>query len=175
MFPRMELVVTLLVVGTILLLAETVLPGLIAGILGALCLMGGIVAGYMQFGARTGNYILIGVLVALIGGFCAWVKFFPDSRLGRVLISRRAVGNIRAEKPELLHQTGIAFTQLRPSGTALINGKRVDVVAEGMLVEKDTPIKVVAIEGMRVVVRALPRSESATSPSSTHPSQIKTT
>ena len=65
------------------------------------------------------------------------------------------VGEIRAEKPDLLHQTGIAFTQLRPSGTALIGDRRVDVVSEGGLIEKGTPIKVVAIEGTRIVVRKI--------------------
>jgi membrane-bound serine protease (ClpP class) len=62
---------------------------------------------------------------------------------------------VDAEKPELLQQTGTAFTQLRPAGTALINGRRVDVVTEGQLIERGTPVRVVAVEGMRVVVRAV--------------------
>jgi len=59
------------------------------------------------------------------------------------------------DKPELSHATGVALTQLRPSGTAKIGGQRVDVVAESGLIERDTEIKVVAVEGMRVVVRAV--------------------
>ena len=157
----MEMVVTLLVLGTILLLAELVLPGLIAGICGLLCLLGGVIAAYYEFGPRTGNAVLIGVSLGLLGGMALWMKFFPNSRFGRVFISKQAVGELNVEKPELLHQTGVAFTQLRPSGTALINGKRVDVVTEGALIEKDTPIKVVALEGLRVVVRALPESAPA--------------
>ena len=47
------------------------------------------------------------------------------------------------------------MTPLRPSGTAVINGRRVDVVTEGGMIERNTPVKVVAIEGMRVVVRAV--------------------
>jgi membrane-bound serine protease (ClpP class) len=62
-------------------------------------------------------------------------------------------GNIQTEQTELLQQTGVAATQLRPSGAALINGRRIDVVSEGSLIEKGTPIKVVALEGVRVVVR----------------------
>src|SRR5207247_1224746 len=149
----MELVITLIIVGAILLLLETVLPGMIAGIVGGCCLLAGISLGYAQFGPKTGSWILLGVIVGLIGGFCVWARVFPDSRFGRVFISKRVVGEIRAEKPDLLHQTGIAFTQLRPSGTALIGDRRVDVVSEGGLIEKGTPIKVVAIEGIRVVVR----------------------
>jgi membrane-bound serine protease (ClpP class) len=172
----MELVVTLFVLGTILIVAETVLPGLVAGILGALCLLGGVIAGYVEFGAHTGNRLLIAVTVAFVGGLALWVRFFPDSRFGRVFISKGAVGGIRAEKPELLHQTGVAFTPLRPSGTALINGKRVDVVTEGGLIDKDTPLKVIAIEGMRVVVRAISATDSAASPTaSVHSPQTKTT
>lgn len=151
----MELVITLLIVGILLLLAESVLPGMIAGILGAFCIIAGLVEGYTQFGARTGNMFLAGVLITLVVGFSLWLKYFPNSRMARLFISRQVVGDIGTERPALLHQTGTAFTQLRPAGTALINGQRVDVVTEGQLIERDTPIQVVAVEGMRVVVRAL--------------------
>ena len=163
----MEMVVTLLVVGTMLLLAETVLPGAVAGILGLLCLLAGVIAGYYEFGARTGNLLLIAVSFGLIAGLAAWVKIFPTTRFGRAFISQNAVGELNVDKPELLHQSGVAFTQLRPSGTALIGGKRVDVVTEGSLIDKDTPIKVVAIEGMRVVVRQI---SETTTPSPHSPS-----
>jgi membrane-bound serine protease (ClpP class) len=166
----MELVLTLLVVGAILLLLETVLPGMIAGIVGGCCLLAGVVLGFVEFGGQTGTWILLGVVAVVVGGFGAWVRIFPTSRFGRFFISTRVVGEMRVEKPSLLHQTGTAFTQLRPSGTALINGQRVDVVTEGALVEKGTPIQVVAIEGMRVVVRAVspplsPLPETKTTPS----------
>jgi membrane-bound serine protease (ClpP class) len=156
----MELVVVLLIVGAILLILETILPGLIAGIVGFLCLVGAVVTGYVEFGARTGNFILLGVIVGLVAGFSLWVKFFPDSRIARLFVSKRVVGNIDAQKPELLHQIGTAYTQLRPSGTALINGRRIDVVTEGALIERGTPVKVVAIEGVRVVVRAVTDQQS---------------
>jgi membrane-bound serine protease (ClpP class) len=151
----MALVITLLVVGAILLLLETVLPGMIAGIVGGCCLIAGVIMGYVEFGTSTGTWILFATVVALVAGFAVWARYFPESRFGRAFISKGVTGDIRAEKPELLHQTGTAFTQLRPSGTALINGQRVDVVTEGSLIEKGAPIKVVATEGLRVVVRAL--------------------
>ena len=151
----MELVLTLLIVGAILLLLETVLPGMVAGIVGFACLTGAVVAGYMEFGAQGGTLTLLGVSVGLVIGTLLWMKYFPLSPLGRLFVSQKVVGDIGTEKPELLNQTGTAFTQLRPSGTALIGGKRVDVVTEGPLIERGTGVKVVAVEGMRVVVRAL--------------------
>ena len=157
----MELVVILLVAGVLLLLLETVLPGLIAGIVGFCCLMAGVVLGYVEFGAYTGNIILVAVLAGLLIGFACWVKFFPDSSMARLLVSKGTSGDIKTEQPQLLNQTGVAYTQLRPSGTALINGKRVDVVTEGALIGRGTPLRVVAVEGLRVVVRALDAEQQA--------------
>jgi len=147
-------VLTLIAVGAALLLLETILPGLIAGILGVCCLAAGVIMAYLGFGARTGNLALLVVTVGLIFGTAVWIKYFPNSRVAKVFISRRIVGDLKVDKPELLHQTGVAQTNLRPSGMALINGQRVDVVTEGSMIERGTPVTVVAVEGMRVVVRA---------------------
>jgi membrane-bound serine protease (ClpP class) len=156
MLAAMDLILTLLILGGVLLLLETVLPGLIAGVIGGCCLLVGIVLAYARFGAETGTWILLGTVGALVAGFCLWIRFFPTTRLGRRIMLKGVSGNMRNEHPELLQQMGTAVTQLRPSGAALINGRRVDVVSEGQLIEKGTPIKVVAIEGLRVVVRAAP-------------------
>jgi membrane-bound serine protease (ClpP class) len=151
----MELTVTLLVIGGLLLLAETVLPGMVAGILGFLCIVGGVIAGYTKLEPPAGHYILLGTAVALVAGTVTWFRVFPNSRFARVFISRQAVGNLGVENPTLLHQTGTALSHLRPSGMALINGHRVDVVTEGGMIERGAPVKVVAIEGIRVVVRVV--------------------
>lgn len=149
------LIAALLVSGALLLLLETVLPGLVAGIAGLGCLAAGVVVAYNRFGFDTGNLVFLSVLAALIVGTVAWLKYFPTSPMARPFISNRTIGNVDAEKPELLNQTGIAHTALRPSGTAIIAGQRVDVVTEGSMIAPGTPVKVVAIEGLRVVVRAV--------------------
>lgn len=151
----MEWVITLLVAGAVLLLLETILPGMIAGVLGLLCLVAGVIQAYIAFGPQTGSYVLIGVIVAMILGTIVWFKYFPDSRAARAFTSQRTSGDIHTDRPELLNQSGTALTPLRPSGTAVINGHRVDVVTEGAMIDRNAPIKVVAVEGMRVVVRAL--------------------
>lgn len=149
----MGLVITLLLIGVVLMILEVYLPGLVAGILGFLCVVAAVVAGYYEFGAERGTWLLIGVVAGLLVGFGAWIWLFPRTKVGRAFISEGAVGEIGTEKPELIGQLGVAFTQLRPSGTALIQGRRVDVVTEGALVEKGAPVKVIAVEGMRVIVR----------------------
>jgi membrane-bound serine protease (ClpP class) len=156
----MEMVAALLIAGVVLLFLETILPGGVAGFIGFVCVVAGVVISYNNFGVQTGNMVLVGVTLALIIGGVAWVKFFPDSTIARPFISKRTIGNVGAERHELLDQTGTAYTTLRPSGTALINGKRVDVVTEGLMIERGAPIKVVQIEGLRVVVRPTQLSET---------------
>jgi membrane-bound ClpP family serine protease len=132
---------------------ETLLPGMVTGIIGFLCLVAAVILGYQEFGFRTGNFVLGGVVVGLALGVFGWLKFFPESRIAKRFISRSAVGELGVAKPELLHCTGVAITPLRPSGTGLISGKRVDVVTEGGLIDRGASIKVIAVEGARVVVR----------------------
>ena len=150
----MGIIALLIIVGLVLLFLETILPGLIAGALGLFALGAAVVFAYMDLGARAGNMTFALVLFLLAIGTILWVKFFPDSAVAKVFVSKGQIGNIGAEKPELLGQTGVTLTVLRPAGSSIINGKRVDVVAaDGGFVEKGTTVKVVEIEGLRVVVR----------------------
>ena len=52
-------------------------------------------------------------------------------------------------------QKGVALTPLRPAGTALIDGKRYDVVSDGGFITGNTSVEVVPTEGTRVVVREI--------------------
>jgi membrane-bound serine protease (ClpP class) len=149
----MALIITLLILGAILLFLETLLPGMIAGIIGSLCLLAAVILGYRNFGYQTGSLILAGVLVGLLIGTWCWLEFFPESRVARKFISQSSTGELGVARPELLNGTGTALSQLRPSGTAEINGQRVDVVTEGDLIERGAKLKVVAVEGARIVVR----------------------
>ena len=151
----MALVVTLIIVGAILLLLETVLPGLVAGTVGVVCLAAGVVVAYSRFDARVGNGVLLLVVVGLIAGAALYLRYFPTSRAARLFVSEQTVGDLGVERGQLLNQTGTALTQLRPSGVATIAGRRVDVVAEGALIEKGADVRVIAVEGSRVVVRAI--------------------
>lgn len=157
----METVIVLIVVGAALLLLETVLPGMVAGVLGLCSLIAGVVLGYLQGGPRIGNFILIAVLAGLVVGTLLYLRYFPTSRAARLFVSQGKTGELGVEHPELLHQTGTSCTPLRPSGAAIINGHRVDVVAEGTLIERGTPIKVMLVEGSRVVVRAIETKNSS--------------
>jgi membrane-bound serine protease (ClpP class) len=143
----------LLVLGALLLFLETVLPGLIAGIIGFCCIGAAVILAYARFDFQTGNTILAIAVAALIIGTILYLRFFPDSKVAQVFVSKRAIGGASVASPTLLNQLGETLTALRPSGKALINGQRHDVTSEGGFIEPNQPIKVVAVEGSRIVVR----------------------
>jgi len=53
---------------------------------------------------------------------------------------------------KLVGRTGVAATVLRPAGIMEIDGERIDVVTEGEFVEPGTQLKVLYVQGSRVVV-----------------------
>lgn len=58
-----------------------------------------------------------------------------------------------AELEQFINKEGIALTPLRPSGTMEVRGYRVDVVTGGEFIEPGSKIKVIKIEGTKVLVR----------------------
>ena len=90
--------------------------------------------------------------------FALIVKKLPSSKLWNRLTlkdkSNTANGYVSAEpREELLGKRGIVVTELRPSGSALIADKLVDVISEGAFLTKGEKIIVVAVNGNRVLGR----------------------
>lgn len=55
--------------------------------------------------------------------------------------------------PVSVGEEGRTITPLRPAGTADFQGRRVDAISEGVMIERGRPVRVVKIEGRRIVVR----------------------
>ena len=60
-----------------------------------------------------------------------------------------------AEMQSLVGAEGVALTALRPAGNGDFGGKRLDVVTSGAFIPKDSPIRIVAIEGLRIMVEKI--------------------
>ena len=58
---------------------------------------------------------------------------------------------------------------MRPAGTIIIDDERVDAVSEGGYIPVDTPVKVVKVEGTRVIVRKLKEEPNEEVPSTSEP------
>lgn len=162
----LEIYIACLVLGFILLGAEIYVPGGILGTLGGLALLGAIIVGFRveQFGTQGGIISAFIILTTVIAGLFFWIKYFPDTPVGRMLSLADSEADYKADDAgnrELLGAEGVAGNNLRPSGIAAINERRIDVIADGSWIEKGARLKVIDVSGNRVVVRKLEESEDA--------------
>ena len=82
----------------------------------------------------------------------------PSSKLWKKIIltntSSTEQGYVSSvDYSQYLNKEGIVLTELRPSGSVEIDGVPVDVVSEGKFISKGEKVRVVKIEGMRIIVR----------------------
>ena len=146
----------LVLIGAALIIIEMLIPGFgIAGISGAAAVIAGLIIGSND---PISALFSVAILVVILS--IAAVIIFGKRKSGKnsriVLnesIAAEATDRVTAESAELIGKQGIALTALRPSGAALINGKRYDVLADGEFIAKDEPIVVCAVEGLRISVR----------------------
>lgn len=57
------------------------------------------------------------------------------------------------DKSRFLGKVGICVTDLRPAGTISVEDEPLDVVAEGSFVKQGASVKVISVDGSRVLVR----------------------
>ncbi len=151
------LAATYFTVGLLLLIFEMFHPGFgVPGVTGIILLLLGIVAT-----ARTvmEALVMIVILIALLGIALSFVlSSATKGRLSKKLIlkdsAKREAGFIGTEDLNFfLDKEGIALTVLRPAGTVDFDGVKLDVVSEGEFVPVGTAVKVIKVEGRRIVVR----------------------
>ena len=173
-------------IGILLLAMELfVLPGFgLFGVLGVIALFGGLLGTFVPAGGsladpgtqqdlmRGATIILLSVITAGIGMYLIGRHFDRFPLLDRLVLGARpddedeegarvdaemlrAASRTVSVTPEV-GATGVSTTALRPSGTAEFDGRLVDVVAELGYIDPNTPVRVVRIEGFRVVVDTVP-------------------
>lgn len=148
--------IILQVVGVIVIIAEIILPSggllsvLAAGIFGySLYIVFHDVSTSVGFFFVTADAILIPILV--IVGLKLLAK--SPATLRKTLSREDGVTSQSSELDKYIGMEGTAITDLRPAGTATINGKRVDVVSRGVYLDKDAEIVVSTITGNQIIVR----------------------
>jgi membrane-bound serine protease (ClpP class) len=159
-----QLFAILLTVGVLFVGAEIFVPGGILGALGAVALVGAVVVGYSAF-PGYGTIIAIGVGVAMATSLALWVRFFPRTPVGKAMTVAVDLSAAKASGPEfaeLAGREGEALSDLRPGGYARINGRRVDVLTQGEMISAGARVRVVKVEGNRVVVAEVKQEEMHT-------------
>lgn len=144
-------ILTLYTIGLVAITIELFIPGAIVGLCGAGCVITSIFLAYIHISNLFGHILLALGICFIPIFFVSWYKIL--SKTFAVKASERGFFSAADKTQELLSKEGVALTTLRPSGTASINGTRVDVISEGEMVAKNTRIKVIDVKGNRIVVR----------------------
>lgn len=142
--------------GFLFIIIEMFQPGFSApGITGTILLIIGVVITASNF---TQALIMIIVILAILGIMMALVlQSATKGRLSKILVLKEAQnkesGYIGTEDLEyFLGKEGVTVTVLRPSGTADFDGVKMDVVSQGEFIQKESRVKIIKVEGRRIVV-----------------------
>ena len=148
--------IILQLVGVVVIIAEIIIPS--GGIL-SIAALG--VFGYSlfivfnQISITIGFFFVAADLILIPVLVIVGLKLLARSPVTlRKTLSREE--GVSSQPPELdtyIDMQGTAVTDLRPAGTAVISGKRVDVVTRGDYLEKDSAIIVTAVTGNQIIVR----------------------
>lgn len=151
----MILAVFLQLLAAVILIAEVIVPsGGLLGILAAGLVGYSLYTVFTEISVNAGYLFLIADVVALPVIVIVGLKMLARSpaTLKTELSSDAGVTSQSAELEGYSGKTGIAVTNLRPSGIALIEGKRLDVVSRGEYIEKGSPVIVSAVTGNQIIV-----------------------
>jgi len=143
------------ILGVLVVVAEIFIPSM--GLLSVIALG---LMGYSLYLAFTtispaAFYIVLGVDILLvpfllIGGLK--VLAVSPLALKKKLSAEEGVVSQAPDLESHVNKTGRTLTALRPSGTAMIDDIRLDVVADGEYIEAGVPVRVAGVTGNQVIV-----------------------
>ncbi len=158
----MTTVVLLFAVGVLLVAVEILVPGAVLGILGGLCLLGGVIAAFSQLGG-LGGVIASGVAL-VIGALTVYLEFvvLPKSRLAKKFSMTETVASTSqpavADRAVVVGRDVVALTTLAPSGYVELDGRRYEAFCQSGLVPAGSRLRVVEVETFRLVVNQIKES-----------------
>lgn len=156
--------ILLLVAGLVVLVAEVFIPsgGLLFCITVAV-LASSVYCAYAAWGKTDSRIffafcglLLMMIPTALVSAF----SLLPRTRFGKKILleapdleSVTPYAKETAKLEQLVGREGVTQTLLNPGGMVLVNGERYHAFTEGLLLEPQTPVEIVAVRGMRLLVR----------------------
>ncbi len=153
-------VILLFGLGILVLVAEIFIPSY-----GVLCIAGlgflayAVYRAYIDISSTAGHALVAATIILVPTLALIAVKTFHRTPWGKKLAPPNPIAEAKdfAPQHEALKQyvglSGKAITPLRPVGTCMFDGDRVNCVAESGMIENDTEIEAVGIRGREVEVR----------------------
>jgi len=149
-------IVMLIILGIMLFIVEfLVIPGItIAGIGGAILLVGGVILGYHYHGPVVGNYILLGTALASILSLYLALKSrtWRKAALETQISSKINIISPGEDKVKT-GDTGITITRLNPMGKIEVHGEFYEGKAIDSYLDPGTEIIVIKVEKNKLIVK----------------------
>jgi len=146
-----------LLMGMGLIMVEVFLPGFgLPGISGIALVGVGVVIAGVNYGAVTAVgvlLVLIAVLAVLIS--CVFRHVANGGGNSKLFLRETQELHVSEDMQVLVGKDGVAKSMLRPAGIGDFDGVRLNVVTEGGFVETGMPIRIVSVDGNRIVVRSV--------------------
>ncbi|MGV8147110.1 MAG: NfeD family protein [Alkaliphilus sp.] len=143
--------------GVLLLFVEAVMPGFgIAGLGGIIC----IVASIFMASSSVASAV-VSLIIAIVFSLIALIlllKYAPRNKFfDKIILRKSEKGYVATIKDYnvLLNKEGAVKSYLRPTGKVEIEGEVYDVIADGDFVEKGLRVKVIKVEGKKIVVNKI--------------------
>ncbi|WP_271400017.1 NfeD family protein [Salinicoccus roseus] len=153
------IVLALFIIGILFIVVGLFMTGSFLALIGSIII---IVSMVLVSGSALlfSFYILVIIFLAII----EWVIFVKKKKSKLPFLNRLILRDATDaesgytsfdDRTYLLGETAKTVTPLRPSGTIRYEDERIDAVAEGGYITGDVEVKVIHVEGTRVVVRPL--------------------
>ena len=153
-------IVICFIIGVALMVLEAFMPGFgIAGVSGIVVEIIAVTLTWLNHGPVAALGMLLVILSVMAIAISMSLRSATNGRLSKSRIILRdtesnEAGYRSAEDMEVfLGREGKATTVLRPTGMAEFDGVRLNVVSEGEFIAMGTAVRIVRIEGSRILVR----------------------
>ena len=151
-----HLPVILQLVGVLVIIAEIILPsGGLLSLLAAGLFGYSLYIVFMDISASAGVAFITADLILIPFLVYMGIKFLAKSPVTlRTRLSKEdGVTSQSPDENDYLGSRGRSLTDLRPSGVALIDDERIDVVTRGEYIDKQVSIVVIGVRGNQIIVK----------------------
>ena len=157
----------LIIVGLFLLLAELFLPSGAFLVLSLTAIIIGLAMTFIYSNDPTwGIVTLICVIAAVPMLGSVLIHYWPKTRLGKRFFLEGPEENVtissmpvNLELEQLRGRYGRTVSPLRPAGVTDFDGRRVDTITEGMMVDEGQWVRCIDVRAGRVIVRQVEKPD----------------
>jgi membrane-bound ClpP family serine protease len=144
------------IVGLLCLVLEMFTPGFgVPGLIGIILLITSVV---LRADSLANALLMLAIVFVVFGvALGVFIHSASKGRLSRSkLVLKEAINQsaARGDSAQYLGMKGVALTALRPAGSMLADGRRLDVLTDGEFIEKGAAVVITRLDGPSIFVSA---------------------